>query len=185
MDPTDALRDHLRNFFVGHSYEEHHWKDPLALAALPDLHIAVIGPGPKTPLWFYATLGAWQFGDRPGGSEFFMLTQQKNDRFLELLAIAAFHHRNHDLRLHHTAPLSEPMLPGSRLEYVYVSLPYTFGPKLEICKVENVPYHFYWLFPITADEREFAMEHSFDDLEDAFEKRNVQYWSATRESVVD
>ena len=151
---------------------------------MPDLRIAMIAPGPKTSLWFYSTIGAWELGGKPGGIEFFMLSEHRNERFVELLTINAYYHRDHELGLHHTAPIGEPLLPGSTLEYIYISLPYTFGPELEICNVGSEHFHFYWLFPITFEEKQFAVTMGYEVLEEEFEKAGVEYWSPTRKSVV-
>ena len=88
------------------------------------------------------------------------------------------------LRIAITAPVGEPLLHGSNLEYVYISLPYTFGPELEICTVGNEDIHLYWVFPITREEKEFAKTHGYEELQRRFEKAGVEYWSPNRKSVI-
>ena len=78
---------------------------------MPHLRIVEIAPGPRSSLWMYSTIGAWEFGQKPGGIEFFMLAPERDARFVELLTISAYYHRNHDLGLHHRAPLGEPLIP--------------------------------------------------------------------------
>lgn len=180
-----TLGNHVRQFFAGHPYCEYQWHRGPAMREIPHLRIAEVAPGPKWSTWFYSTIGAWQFGPKPGGMEFFMLSPERNDRFVELLTINTYYHRNQQLGLHHTAPLGEPLLPGSALEYIYVSLPYTFGPALEICDVEGQHIHFYWVFPITRAEKDLATKSGYEALEQLFEKQAVEYWSPFRKSVVE
>ena len=75
-------------------------------------------------------------------------------------------------------------MPGSSLEYVYISLPYTFGPALEICDVSGEHIHFYWVFPITRAEKNLASKVGYEALEQLFEDKAVEYWSPFRQSVV-
>lgn len=180
-----VLGDHLRGFFAGHPYEEKQWKQGPAIREIPDLRIAEVAPGPKWSTWFYSTIGAWQFGRKPGGIELFMLSPERNDRFVELLTINAYYHRNHRLGLHHTAPLGEPLVPGSNLEYVYISLPYPFGPTLEVCDVGGEHIHFYWVFPITRAEKDLVSKSGHEALEQLFEDKKVEYWSPFRRAVVE
>jgi hypothetical protein len=65
-----------------------------------------------------------------------------------------------------------------------VSLPYTFGPELEICNVNGDHIHLFWLLPITQAEREFKVRNGQESLEKEFEKQGLEYWRIDRESVV-
>ena len=47
-----------------------------------------------------------------------------------------------------------------------ISLPYPFGPELEVCCLRERHFHLYWVLPITKAEREFKAEHGQDALEE-------------------
>jgi hypothetical protein len=65
-----------------------------------------------------------------------------------------------------------------------VSLPYPFGPELEICNLNDRHIHLLWLLPITEDERDFKVEHGQEALEQLFDESRLEYWRDDRESVV-
>ena len=69
--------------------------------------------------------------------------------------MAAWYHGRRGLGAGHTFPIGEPWLPGLTCELFLVSLPYPFGPELEVCNLSDGHLHVLWLLPITVAEREF------------------------------
>ena len=63
----------------------------------------------------------------------------------------------------HTVPIGEPWLPGSACDHLLVSLPYPFGPELEMCRWDGGHARLLWLLPITEAERDFRTEHDLRD----------------------
>lgn len=178
-----TLWRHLRSFFRGHESHEHWWRLGPAIESLPRLRVAEFIPGPQSDLWVYATVGAWEAKlDRR--LEFLIIAQNQELRHVELLTMAAWYHRDQGLGLGHTFPIGEPWLPGSRCEFMLISLPYTFGPKLEICELEDGPVHYLWLLPMTKEEREFKIREGQEALEQKFEECGLEYWYPLRASVV-
>jgi hypothetical protein len=67
-DANAVIRQHLRRFFAGHACEEHQWTLGPAPEELPRRRVAEFAPGPKTGLWLYVSIGAWEARQDPGWS---------------------------------------------------------------------------------------------------------------------
>jgi hypothetical protein len=182
-DPNSIVRRHLHEFFAGHRWEEHAWTLGPAIEELPRLRVVEFAPGPKTGLWVYSTVGAWEARDDPR-LEFLTAASGPNLRHVELVTMAAWYHGRHGLGIGHTFPIGEPWLPGSTCEYFLVSQPYPFGPELEVCNFPSGHVHVFWLLPITAAEREFKVREGLEALEQRFDECALEYWNSDRASVV-
>ena len=84
----------------------------------------------------------------------------------------------------HTVPIGEPWLPGSACDHLLVSLPYPFGPELEMCHWDGGHARLLWLLPITEAERDFMGDRGLEALEQRFDDAAIRYWEADRPSVV-
>ena len=179
------MREHVCSFFDGHASSEDRWiEGPMAEIA-PWFSVLVFAPGPRTPLWTYVSLGASTLPNPTDSAlEFVISTEKPTRRAVELLTIVSYYHRDYGLGVGHTAGLGEPWLPGSTCEHILVSLPYPFGPDLEICNLENQHIHFLWFLPITEAERELAVEHGLEALEQRFDAAGIRYWLPRRASAV-
>jgi hypothetical protein len=184
MEKTySAVENHIRNFFRGHDFSEFAWTLGPIQRTLPRFRVLRVSPGPKTNLWVYTSLGAWEANEQ-SRIEFMIFAPEESLRCVELLAMKAYYHRNRSLGLGHTFPIGEPWLEGSRCEYLLISLPYPFGPELEICNADGKHIHLFWLLPITQAERAFKVQYGQEALEEKFEERGLEYWKVERESVV-
>ena len=181
--PNDVVRRHLRQFFAGHACEEHVWTLGPAQDELPDLRVVEFAPGPKTGLWVYVTIGTWEVNQDPR-LEFLIVAPERDLRHVELLFMAAWYHGRYRLGTGHTLPIGEPWLPGSACEFFLVSLPYPFGPQLEVCNCEGWHLHVLWLLPITASERDFKVKEGQEALEQRLDACGLEYWAWDRASVV-
>jgi hypothetical protein len=182
-EPHPTVRQHLRQFFTGHACEEHIWTLGTVADELPHFRVAEFAPGPKIDLWTYASIGAWEAGDKPR-LEFLLAAPKQDLRHVELVAMTAWYHRRHGLGLGHTFPIGEPWLPGSACEFIMVSLPYPFGPSLELYNCGPHHVRVLWLLPITDAEREFKVREGLEALEQRFDDRGLEYWVPNRASVV-
>jgi hypothetical protein len=181
-----ALVQHIQSFFKGHACELLHAPPGPNQRVLPRLHVMRVGPGPRMPHWTYLTVGVWEVDrDSGGGLELFHIVDRQDDEknVLRLAMTAYYHHGNH-LGEGHTFPLGEPWEPGSALDHMLVSVPYTYGPDLEVCEVPGGHVHFLWLLPITRAEKDFRRTDGLDALEDRFEDGGLEYWNAHRRSMV-
>jgi Suppressor of fused protein (SUFU) len=182
-DTNQVIRQHLCQFFAGHHCEEHVCTLGPAQHKLPCLRALEFAPGPKTGLWLYVTAGAWAARNDPR-LEFLIAAPEQDQRHVELLFMAAWYHGREGLGTGHTLPIGEPWLPGSACEFFLVSLPYSFGPKLEVCNFRDWHLHVLWLLPITKAEREFKVKEGLEALEQRFDACALAYWIPARPSVV-
>lgn len=185
-DDYPALVQHIEGYFRGHECTLLQAPAGPVQRVLPRLQVMRVGPGPRIAHWTYLTVGAWEVDrEAGGGTEFFIIGDRQDDakNVLRLAMVAHYHHGQY-LGEEHTFPLGEPWEPGSELDHLLVSLPYTYGPGLEICEVPSRQIQFLWLLPITKAEREFKVANGLDALEDRFEEGGIEYWSAHRRSMV-
>jgi hypothetical protein len=173
----------MHAFFAGHKSVEHYWTVGPTWKVPPSFRVIEFAPGPRCGEWVYVSIGAWE-GQSDSRLEFFIIAPEQDLRHVELLTMTAWYHRSHNLGLGHTFPIGEPWLPRSSCEFMLVSLPYTFGPALEICEQGDSHIHFFWLFPITAEERQYKVREGLEALERRFEECEVNYIDPKRASVV-
>ena len=147
------------------------------------MRVLEIEPGPRTKIFSYVTRGAFEANEE-NPFEYVLTIDAVSERFVEMLTILAYYGRRHSLGTGHVMPIGEPLIDGSICEYFYLSLPYPFGPELEVCDTGSRVIHILWAFPITAAEHDFALQHGAEALEQRFEESAVEYWSAKRRSVV-
>ncbi len=178
----EATTCHIRGFFSGHRIAVRQWTLGPAVTVLPDLRVLEIGPGPRMGRWTYVTAGAWDGALQP--LEFMIIGDKRREAYVELLTMIAYYARDHRLGLGHVIPIGRPLVSGSACEYVYLSLPYTFGPELEVVHLPDADHRILWVFPITPPERSLLLEQGPDPLEAHFEAKAVEYWSPFRLSVI-
>ena len=153
--------------------------------AMPAFQVLCAGPGPRTDCWTYLSLGASTVShDGTGQLEFFVVAPSKDERHVELVTMVAWYHQKTGLGWGHSVPIGHPWLPGSLCDHLLISKPYPFGPELEICNFDHGHVHVLWLLPITSAERDFKVDHGLESLEQRFDEAAIEYWDASRKSVV-
>ena len=177
------VRRHLQDFFQGHACKEYQWMLVPAREEMPNLRVVEFAPGPRLNLWVYATVGAWE-SSTDHCLEFVLVAPKQDQRHVELMTMAAWYHKHEVLGKEHTFPIGQPWLPGSHCNCFLVSLPYPFGPELEICNLSDGHLHFFWLLPITTEEREFKAREGQEALEQKFDAAGLKYWNVRRKSVI-
>ncbi len=182
-DVNAVVRQHLRRFFAGHVCEEHQWTLGPAPIELPHLRVAEFSPGPKSELWVYITIGAQQ-ARNDARLEFLITAPAQDQRHFELVTMAAWYHGRHGLGTGHTLPIGEPWLPGSSCNFFLVSLPYPFGPELEVCNFQGGHVHVLWLLPITEAELDYKVQEGVEALEQRFDACALEFWDPGRASAV-
>lgn len=175
----------MSEFFSGHVVERVAWQGGGPIDE-PNPHFHVLRVAPLDGvLWVYVSVGSWAWQSRPGyGLEFIVATAEATMRAVEVLAWTSWYDRAGVLGLGHTVPLGEPWFPGSALDHDLISLPYPWGPDLEVCHVDGFHVDFLWLLPITASERDFKAVHGLEALEQRFEDAAIEFWDPHRPSVV-
>jgi suppressor of fused protein SUFU len=178
-----SLENHVRHFFAGHEVANCAWATGPTPQTLPGFRVLSVAPGPKSRLWVYVSIGAWE-ASSDSELEFLICAPDESPSQVELLAMAAYYHQQEGLGVGHTVPIGRPWLPGSALDHLLVSRPYPFGEALEVCDLGEHHVHFLWLLPITLLEKEFALQNGLEALEQRFEKGALRYWRADRGTLV-
>ena len=69
----------------------------------------------------------------------------------------------------HTVPKGEPFAENTKLNGMYVTMPYFFGKKSAICKLPNKEeVNFYQLLPLYENEMQYKIENGAEALENSF-----------------
>lgn len=180
-----ALRTHIARFFDGHRRYEYDCAFDPAARVPTGFRVVCVEPGPRTQLTTYLSLGSWEAtADTGCGFEFLITTSQAENTCIELLTMVAFYHRTEGLGVGHTFPLGYGWL-GGRCDHMLVSLPYPFGPELELCCLgEEGHVRFLWLLPITGAEKQFRHENGLEALEQRFDDAKLDFAFPYRESIV-
>ena len=180
---TSTLEQHIRAFFAGHQVALQQFERGPAVRRLPTLRVLESAPGPRSATWTYVTRGAWEANPQ-NPFEYLMTGDRARPRYCELLTIVAFYALSTTLGIGHTMPIGEPLLDGSFCQDIYLSLPYTFGPKLERFALDGREGQILWVFPLTPLEKKFLLANGVQALEDRLEASKVEYWSPFRPSVI-
>ncbi len=179
---------HLHAFFKGQRVSIEKWPTGPDKRRVPRFAVARVDPGPRVPgLWTYVSLGCWTAAhDGEHGLEFAVAVDNENPRLVELLAMTAYYRcgpPSQRLDLGHTVPIGEPWLPGASCDHLLVSLPYPFGPELEVCNWRGGHARILWLVPITESERDYKTANGQEELEQIFESTEIRYWDPLRSPV--
>ena len=93
-------------------------------------------------LWIYASVGAAvTTHDDAGRLEFVLTCPHETPSAVELLAMFAHRHISDPLGKWHLMPVGEPWLDDSTCDVFLISLPYPFGPDLQICNLPDDHIH--------------------------------------------
>jgi len=184
-DVCGVLEKHVRKFFDGREIQAVTWPSGPILEQNPHFRVLRVAPTNPQELWTYISVGGWAATEAENfGTEFILCTAVDDPRAVELLAMTVFYHRGGKLGLGHTVPLGDPWMEGSTCDHFLVSLPYPFGPDLEIAHVGDRHVEFLWLLPITEAERNLKVADGLEALESRFEEVGLRYWEVDRTSVV-
>lgn len=187
--PSQLARDVTRHLC---EFEEsiaetrcYRWMRGGSYESLPALQIVEAN---GTKCVHYVTAGASDIKDNHGyGLEFCLQAGEPSVFHVELLAMVAFMHCDprHRLSVGHTLKIGRPIVVGSSLDRLLVSLPYPYGERFEFIHLSNGQHaRILWLLPITALEERFRHEHGLEALEKRFDKKELNYIDFLRRSVV-
>jgi hypothetical protein len=156
---------------------------------VPGFHVLRLSPGKDEHGWLYVTAGGWEATQQHGhGLEFVLWAPEESDRHVETLAMTSYYHAeggSFALDLGHTVPIGWPWLPDSACDHLLVSLPYPWGPSLEVCELpEDGHIRVLWLLPITKAERDFKRANGLEALESRLEEAGIFPTDPHRASVV-
>jgi hypothetical protein len=188
-DAADALERHVQSFFAGHPIDRRIWPIGPMESHIPGFFVYRVGPGPRFERWTFVTSGCWRATAEENGHglEFALSAPTHDDRHVEVLTMLAYYHSTggqYRLDIGHTVTLGEPWLPGSSCDCLLVSLPYPYGPDLELCTWSTGHARILWAMPITASERSYAGANGLEALEQKFDDASVMFLDARRAPVV-
>ena len=128
--------------------------------------------------WVYVSSGIGPFL----GQEFFIVSPFETPEHIETLAMlaSASMHYPDQFQLGKTVNIGRPWVEQSSFQHFLISLPYPYGQELEY--MDNV--RFFWLLPITHQERLFLDTHSVEDLETRFDEVGIDYLDINRASTI-
>ncbi len=154
--------------------------------AFKDFTILEFSPTLGRKFWTYVTAG---MSDKKDGKlELHIFSLERDKSIVELLTAVAYYHLTSDdkLNLWHTVNFGRPWQKGSDCQFGLISLPYFDGPILENFEITNniSVIKFYWLIPITTQEREYKIKYGVEALEERLEKNNFNYLNPLRKSVI-
>jgi len=206
---TDRVKEHFITFWGGHSLVEERPDHGPMLETLPGFRVLKFAPSSHRPYWIYVTLGTHAIDSGHQRLEFFLLAPQESYTHVMTLTMLAYFHADpdHRLGLGHTVNIGEPWVEersgcrsasvearvrsggsgephSSGCDHLLISLPYTFGPKLEWLQLPEYCVRILWALPITAAEARFAIEKGVEALEQRFEAAGLDCLDPARNSVV-
>jgi hypothetical protein len=136
--------------------------------------------------WIHVTAGAWEFEPAFSHREMFMLTRSYDLIFVEHLVMAAYYAATkRPLSLGDIVSLGRPLIEGSAMDEVLITLPYMYGPAFEeLAASFGKTIRFMWLQPIHRDEAEFARSAGVEKLEEMFDAAGIGCSDEHRLSVL-
>jgi Suppressor of fused protein (SUFU) len=156
------------------------------LEKLPyDFRVLEFPPTKERNMWTYSTC-CMSDVECQQPIELHIFSSIQDESIIELLTSVVYYHRNNSkLGLNHTIYFGRPWQNQSSCEYGFISLPYLDGPILENMKIKHKQIiKFYWLIPITKDEKEFKISNSAEALEIKFDQALLDYINPNRHSTV-
>jgi hypothetical protein len=183
MSAHAEIHAHIERYFRGHQVSRLAWLPGPAARLWPQLYCLAVAPGPRYSGWVYLTVGS-SLTDATPRLEFLLCSPRASDQIVELLSMVAHYHASEGLNVHHTLPIGRAWLQDSLCDQLFVSLPYPFGPELEVVHAPQVQARILWLVPITLAERRFAVKHGAEALESLFDEHAIDVLDSERPSVV-
>jgi len=182
---NEAVRKHIEGFWPDRPQEEFSWELGPIEARVPGFRVRRVAPVKSSDPWVYLTVGASSVSEEDG-IEFFLLAPSESPRHVETLAMVASFHADsrYRLGLGRTVNIGRPWAEGAVADHLLVSLPYPYGPDLEVCEVDDAQVRILWLVPITEPEARFAFDHGTEELERLFDAAGVDVLRPERASLV-
>ena len=174
MDYNQTVLSHLQRFWKHHDIKRFTWALGRIVEELPDFQVFQVIPNHADEPWVYVSSGIGPFL----GQEFFIVSPFETPEHIETLAMlaSASMHYPDQFQLGKTVNIGRPWIEQSSFQHFLISLPYPYGQELEY--MDNV--RFFWLLPITHQERLFLDTHSVEELETRFDEVGIDYLDINR-----
>lgn len=183
----NELFAHISAFWPTNLKEKFTWELGRIKNVLPRFCVIRVSPKTIEEPWIYITHGVWEVDmKKTYRVEFFIVCPYENPRHVETLAMLACYHADsgHFLDIGSSIAIGRGWLDQSDCEYLLVSLPYPYGPKLEMCMLdEKFIVRYLWLLPITKDENDYLKRYGVESLEQKFDEAEIDFLDPNRPSV--
>jgi len=188
MDVYNQQLQHIDSVWPQNKKERFSWELGRIQKDLANFSVVRVEPKSLGDSWVYLTSGAWKVDiNKDYRFEFFIMTPFEEARHVETLAMLASYFsddKNH-LEVGSAVNIGRGWLEGSKFDHLLISLPYPFGPNLEVCKINDaLTIRYLWVMPISASEYTYLNTNGLEELESKFDQAGVDYLNPMRESVV-
>jgi hypothetical protein len=182
-----SLLEHINNNWPDSEKEIFTWELGRIKKILPIFRVVRVAPQSNSEPWVYLTHGAWEvdFG-KNYRNEFFVVCPFEDPRHVETLAMLATFHADpkYHLEVGRSVNIGRGWLEGSEYDHFLVSLPYPYGPDLEICNINDIlEVRYRWLLPINRAENELLLQAGLENLEQKFDDAEIDYLDPFRPAV--
>jgi hypothetical protein len=186
-DLHTRIRRHYDAFWGAKRIEEVHWTPGPIPSRLPQLHIAKVAPANETETWIFATIGMSAVdAEHNHGIELVAMSPDAGAAVMLNLGVMAYYHAGpteNRLGHGHTVPIGQGWVDGSPLDHVLISLPYPWGPKLELCQFGDRLIRVLWALPIYRAEQQLKVTEGLETLEQRLEAAAINPLDPYRPSV--
>lgn len=181
MNYNDIVFHHIQSFWNNAKIEKYSWNVGKITTEMPNFRVYCVKPEHNNYV-IYVSSGIGKIINQ----EFFIISPYESEEHIETLVMLASATITYpeSFQLNSCVNIDKSWLDNSELKYFLISLPYTFGQKLEYMNFDDNQIRFFWLLPITDEEHKFLYSNSVELLEDLFEKNNINYLDINRKSVV-
>jgi hypothetical protein len=188
LNITDSeLLGHLNKVWPDNEKEVFTWELGKIKDILPNFTVIRVAPRSQDEPWIYISNGAWAVDtNKDYRQEFFLMCPFENPRHVETLAMLASYYADseHDLNIGNSVNTGRGWLEGSNYDRLLISLPYPYGPDLEICILKDATVKYLWLLPINTAEHEYLCTNGLEALEQKFDEAEIDFLNPDRPPVI-
>jgi len=185
---TNKSAEHVRSFWSNNKVDFFSWDLGPIKESLPDFKVARVTPKSTDEPWVYISCGISEIEyDNQNSMEFLILSPYETPIHVETLAMLAHLHSDprYYVQLGNSIDIGREWIKKSNMQHFLLSLPYPYGPQLEVCDLgKGKIIQFLWLLPITSEEVDFLNQNGLEALERKFDENEIDAIKIKRKSVV-
>lgn len=181
------LQAHLERNWPKNEKENFTWELGKIKYVLPNFTVTRVSPNSDSEPWIYITNGCLHMDSIENGrQEFFLMSPIESPRHIETLTMLASYYISSEklLGIGDSVDIGRAWIEDSNFNHLLISLPYPYGPDLEVCNLKNFKVRYRWLLPISASENDYLRNTGLEALEKKFEDAEIDFLNPTRPSVI-
>lgn len=182
---SEEFKSHAENYF-GSPAQEQVWDKEFVAQKTPGLKCLEFQPSDELGYFSYVSCGlASLLPDEEVKHEYVISSPFMTPEHSELMLMigAALINRKAFYGLGDIIKIGRPWIYGSEAEHLLVSLPYPYGPNLEIANSVLSDLRVLWLLPIYTSEVKYYESQGLDALEEKFDEQAIRFWEIDRRPV--